>query len=67
MTFENLQRVDFEGCWERVWSSYQMPSEENKEFAKMKKTLKQLFAEHAEKDKIKSLYNTNRLYEDVRF
>jgi hypothetical protein len=39
-----------------------MPSEENPRFEEMKKSLKQLFAEHARKGKIKVLYNTNIFY-----
>lgn len=61
-TFENSQTLDFNGLLGRLLSSSYMPSEENPRFEEMKKSLKQLFAEHAIKGKIKVLYNTNIFY-----
>ncbi|MDQ3633662.1 MAG: class I SAM-dependent methyltransferase [Acidobacteriota bacterium] len=61
-TFENSQTLDFNGLLGRLLSSSYMPSEENPLFEEMKKSLKQLFAEHARKGKIKVLYNTNIFY-----
>ncbi|MGI8543802.1 MAG: class I SAM-dependent methyltransferase [Aridibacter sp.] len=61
-TFENSQTLDFNGLLGRLLSSSYMPSEENPRFEEMKKNLRQLFAEHAIKGKIKVLYNTNIFY-----
>lgn len=61
-TFENSQTLDFEGLLGRILSSSYMPSEENLRFEEMKENLKQLFAEHSEKGKIKVLYDTNIFY-----
>ncbi len=64
-TFENSQTLDFEGLLGRILSSSYMPSEGHSRFAEMKKTLKDLFAEHSEKGKIMILYNTNIFYTNL--
>lgn len=61
-TFENSQTLDFQGLLGRILSSSYMPSEKDPRFAAMRKSLKQLFAEHAERGKISILYNTNIFY-----
>ncbi len=63
--FENSQTLDFQGLLGRILSSSYMPSEEHPGFLKMKKTLKQLFAEYSEKGRINILYDTNIFYTKI--
>jgi ubiquinone/menaquinone biosynthesis C-methylase UbiE len=64
-TFQNSQTLDFEGLLGRILSSSYMPAENHPRFAEMQKSLKQLFAEHAEGGKISILYNTNIFYTKI--
>lgn len=64
-SFQNSQTLDFEGLLGRMISSSYMPSKENPHFEEMKKSLKQLFAEHSEKGKITILYDTNIFYTKI--
>jgi ubiquinone/menaquinone biosynthesis C-methylase UbiE len=61
-TFENSQTLDFTGLLGRILSSSYMPTEKSPRFREMKKTLKDLFAEHAEQGKIQILYSTKIFY-----
>jgi ubiquinone/menaquinone biosynthesis C-methylase UbiE len=65
VTYSNSQILDFEGLLGRILSSSYMPSEENPRFNEMKKSLKRLFAEHAEKGRITILYNTNIFFTKI--
>jgi ubiquinone/menaquinone biosynthesis C-methylase UbiE len=64
-TYSNSQTLDFEGLLGRTLSSSYMPSEENPRFNEMKKSLKRLFAEYAEKGRITILYNTNIFFTKI--
>lgn len=64
-TFSNPQTLDSEGLKGRLLSSSYMPTEEDPRFPEMEKTLKHLFAEHAQQGKIDILYNTNIFYTKI--
>jgi SAM-dependent methyltransferase len=61
-TFQNVQIFDFDGLKGRLLSSSYMPSETDTAFEPMIKELEPLFAKHAERGRIKVLYDTNIYY-----
>ena len=64
-TFQNVQKLDFDGLKGRMLSSSYMPTAENPRFDEMIKKLESLFAEHAENGRIEILYNTNIFYAQI--
>ena len=61
-TFENIQVFDFDGIRGRLLSASYMPAEDDPRFPSIEKELRELFATHAENDKIKVFYDTNIYY-----
>lgn len=64
-TFQNVQKLDFEGLKGRMLSSSYIPTRENPRFNEMLENLQSLFAEHAENGRIEILYNTNIFYAQI--
>ncbi len=60
--FANTQEFDFEGLKGRMLSASYMPAETDHAAEPMIAELRQLFAKHAENDKIKVLYDTRVFY-----
>lgn len=64
-TFENSQTFDFEGLKGRLLSSSYAPTEAHPKFAPMIERLRNLFAQYAENNKIRILYDTNIYYGQI--
>lgn len=64
-TFQNVQKLDFEGLKGRMLSSSYIPTAEDPRFEEMLEKLQSLFAEHAENGRIEILYNTNIFYAQI--
>lgn len=61
-TFQNAQKLNFDGLKGRLVSSSYMPSESESVFELMVTELKSLFDKYAENGKIEILYDTNIFY-----
>ncbi|MGI9056357.1 MAG: class I SAM-dependent methyltransferase, partial [Pyrinomonadaceae bacterium] len=61
-TFQNIQRLDFDGLKGRLLSSSYMPTESDERFSAMINELKSLFDKYTENGKIELLYDTNIFY-----
>ena len=64
-TFQNVQKLDFDGLKGRMLSASYVPTAENPRFNEMLENLQSLFAEHAEIGRIEILYNTNIFYAQI--
>ena len=64
-TFQNVQKLDFDGLKGRMLSASYVPTAENPRFNEMLENLQSLFAEHAENGRIEILYNTNIFYAQI--
>ncbi len=64
-SFQNVQKLDFDGLKGRMLSSSYIPTAENPRFAEMIENLQSLFAEHAENGRIEILYTTNIFYAQI--
>ncbi len=64
-TFQNIQKLDFDGLKGRMLSSSYMPTAENPRFVQMLKNLESLFAQHHENGKIEILYDTKVFYGQI--
>ncbi|HEX6279686.1 MAG TPA: class I SAM-dependent methyltransferase, partial [Pyrinomonadaceae bacterium] len=61
-SFPNVQVFDLEGLRGRLLSSSYMPAEDDPSFPALEKELQNVFAKHAENDRIKVFYDTNIYY-----
>jgi SAM-dependent methyltransferase len=61
-SFPNVQVLDLAGLRGRVLSSSYMPAEDGPSFPALEKELQNVFAKHAENDRIKVFYDTNIYY-----